>query len=108
MRNKKCFSDAEELQRLIDKYFLELEPQYTYDDENNIIVPGYIVKDNGDVLLVKEIASNAFATTKPTRLDATTSLFDLFTESAGKTYNDIDVATLKIILETYLTKTIAV
>ena len=37
MRNKKCFSDAEELQRLIDKYFLELEPQYTYDDENNII-----------------------------------------------------------------------
>lgn len=37
MRNKKGFSDAEGLQRLIDKYFLELEPQYTYDDENNII-----------------------------------------------------------------------
>jgi len=37
LRKKRNFSSPAELQELIDKYFTGLEPQLTYDEENNVI-----------------------------------------------------------------------
>ena len=71
---------------------------------NKIIIPTYIVKPNGEVLLVKEIASNAFATTKPIRIELTTTLFNQFTASTGSTYDEVDIATMKAIVEGFLSK----
>lgn len=69
---------------------------------NKVIVPTYIVKSDGEVLLVKEIASNAFATTKPIRIELTTTLFNQFTASVGTTYDGAELETIRAIVGGYL------